>query len=162
MSAELSIYKQNRINELNTNFNTVLARLNSILASNIRVINSSRLNAKQKQQQINTLIVQYNNNVNNLKSQLSKNISIIQTYQLKPVIINKNKKALLMGINYIGSQYQLNGCISDVNSIKERLLKQGFIDSNINILTDNTSIKPTKTNILSAFKDLLNNLLINY
>ena len=69
--------------------------------------------------------------------------------------INKSKKALLVGINYIGTSNELYGCINDVNSIKERITTKGF--TNINTLTDLTIQKPTKENILLEFKNLLIN-----
>jgi uncharacterized caspase-like protein len=69
--------------------------------------------------------------------------------------INKKKNALLVGINYIGTPAQLNGCINDVNSIKERITQKGF--QNISMLTDLTSEKPTKANILKEFTKLLSN-----
>jgi hypothetical protein len=60
-----------------------------------------------------------------------------------------------VGINYTGTQNELFGCINDVNSIKERITTKGF--TNINILTDLTSKKPIKVNILAEFKNLLIN-----
>jgi len=68
------------------------------------------------------------------------------------------KKALLIGINYIGTSSQLNGCINDVNSLKTTLTtKYGFsADADmIKIITDETVQKPTRVNILAAFKQLL-------
>jgi hypothetical protein len=76
---------------------------------------------------------------------------------LAPPILTK-KKALLIGINYIGTSSQLNGCINDVNSLKTTLTtKYGFsaeADA-IKIITDETVQKPTRVNILAAFKQLL-------
>lgn len=66
------------------------------------------------------------------------------------------KRALLIGINYIGTQYQLNGCINDVVNMK-RLLTHYFNykDENIILLTDDTDIKPTKKNIISSIISLV-------
>jgi metacaspase-1 len=63
---------------------------------------------------------------------------------------SQNKKALLVGINYKGTQNELNGCINDVNNIKEYLIKdQGFIEANIITLTDdNPNQQPTRDNIV--------------
>jgi len=67
-----------------------------------------------------------------------------------------NKNALLIGCNYIGTQYQLSGCINDVENIQTKLKTQyGF--NNILIMSDNTSKKPTKVNILDEIKNLLTN-----
>jgi hypothetical protein len=155
MSSELTIYKKNRINELQNAFNTNLARLNYYLATNISNIKKTRLTVKVKHTQINNLISTYNNNVNYLRQILNKNMRVIQNYSPKPIIINKKKNALLIGINYTGTQNELYGCINDVNSIKERLTQNGF--NNIDVMTDLTNIKATKANILNFFKNLLIN-----
>jgi hypothetical protein len=155
MSNELAIYKKNRINELQNIFNSNVARFNSGLINNARNIQKTRLSAKVKQAQINNLISQYNNNVNILKQNLNKNITIIHNFSPKPITVNGKKKALLIGINYTGTQNELFGCINDVNCIKERISKEGF--NNISIMTDITSLKATKNNILNEFKNLLIN-----
>jgi hypothetical protein len=155
MSLELAIYKKNRINELQNIFNSNVARLNSALINNARNIKKTRLSAKVKQAQINNLIRQYNNNVNILKPNLKQNITVIQNFYPKTIIVNGEKKALLIGINYTGTQNELFGCINDVNCIKERITEEGF--NNISIMTDITSLKATKNNILNEFKNLLVN-----
>jgi hypothetical protein len=121
----------------------------------VRNIQNSRQSPRAKVTQINNLISFYNNNVNNLVKNLNKNISTIQVFSPKPIIINKNKRALLIGINYTGTQNELYGCINDVNCIKDRLSTNGF--NNISVLTDETSIKATRKNILNEFKNLLIN-----
>lgn len=119
MSNELSVYKNNRINEERNSFNSNVSRLNNILAINIKNIkNNRRLKPNQKQQQINVVINQFNSNYRSLLNLLNTNISNIEKFKPKPIIINKNKKALLIGINYIGTSNQLNGCINDINCIK--------------------------------------------
>lgn len=70
-----------------------------------------------------------------------------------------SKRALLIGINYTGTNSQLNGCINDVHNIREYLLSQwGFSPSDIQMLTDvpenrGTRNYPTKDNILSAMSE---------
>jgi len=155
MSLELSIYKQNRIKEFQNIYNINTSRLYSNVVINIRNIQNSRLNVKTKKMQLINLINQYNNNVNSLKTVFDKSILSINTYVPKSVTINKNKNALLIGINYTGTQNQLYGCINDVNSIKERITLNGF--NNITVMTDLTSKKATRDNILNEFKTLLVN-----
>ncbi len=71
---------------------------------------------------------------------------------------NSVKKALLIGINYIGTVNALNGCINDCNNIKNTLIsKYGFNNDNIQLITDNTSIKPNKATIISELTKLLTN-----
>lgn len=156
MSIELETYKKKRINEANNIFNSNVARLNSALALDIRKIQSSRL--PNKKSLINTLINNYNNNVSNLRRILNSSIQQINAFkpEFKVSSVNvKNKKALLIGINYLKTQYQLNGCIDDTSRMKDLLSSNGFSD--FKILTDLTDAKPTKPVILSEFKSLIVN-----
>lgn len=153
--SDLDTYKKNRINENTIIFNASVSRLYSALVSNIRTLQRSRQNNSSRQTQINSLINQYYANINNLKINLDKSILSIQNFVPKTITINKNKNALLIGINYTGTYNELYGCINDANSIKERISKQGF--NNINVMTDLTSKKATRNNILEEFKNLLVN-----
>jgi hypothetical protein len=158
MNTELDIYKQNRIREIQNIYNTNISRLYSSLVNNVRNIQSVRFMSQSvKQTNINNLITQYNTNVNNLKNALNQAITNVKNFTPKQVNINKNKKALLIGINYTGTNNELYGCINDVNSVKERICKGGFVENNIKILTDLTSKKANRANILSEFKNLLVN-----
>jgi hypothetical protein len=67
------------------------------------------------------------------------------------------KLALLVGINaYTGGINPLNGCLSDVEMQYELLrYRYGFNPSDILLLSDDTSKKPTRTNILTAFEEHL-------
>lgn len=63
------------------------------------------------------------------------------------------KKALLIGINYVGSDYELNGCINDVKNVRTFLTDNcKFSSSNIKLLSDEESDKPTRVNMESAIK----------
>jgi hypothetical protein len=67
------------------------------------------------------------------------------------------KRALLVGINYIGTENALNGCINDVKNMCDILKSEfGYKENDIMIMTDNTIIKPTRSNII---KELLNIIL---
>jgi hypothetical protein len=61
---------------------------------------------------------------------------------------------LLIGINYIGSKNQLNGCINDVLNISSFLTGHGFGYDDMVILRDDNppqqSMIPTKANMLRA------------
>lgn len=62
---------------------------------------------------------------------------------------------LLIGINYIGTQNQLNGCINDTINIKNYLIThRGYMEENIILMNDNTDIKPTYDNIIKAINEL--------
>ena len=61
------------------------------------------------------------------------------------------KKALLIGINYLNTPYQLSGCINDAAALSNKLaFTYGF--KNIFLMTDNTTIKPTRANIYNNIK----------
>ena len=66
------------------------------------------------------------------------------------------KCALIIGINYNGNaQAKLNGCINDANRINSFLKDRcGFTDNNITMITDDTSIKPTKQDIINNIRKL--------
>ena len=67
------------------------------------------------------------------------------------------KYALLIGINYTGTQDELYGCINDVNNMRTFLQSQmGY--TNFVMLTDNTPVKPKKINIMSAINLLARSL----
>lgn len=72
------------------------------------------------------------------------------------IYIMINKYALLIGINYVGTKNELNGCINDINSMKN-ILTSKFKYNKFSILTDYTTEKPTKQNILNALNNLINN-----
>ena len=84
-----------------------------------------------------------------IKKQINDEIAAISM----PTTIDASKKALLIGINYIGSINELRGCINDVDNISNILT--GF--TSIVKLTDTTEIKPTRDNILSELRKLLEN-----
>lgn len=72
-----------------------------------------------------------------------------------------NRKALLIGINYIGQKAELKGCINDVQNIKRYLMeKQGYRQEDMVILTDDNRDSlsvPTRANILKACQWLVRN-----
>jgi len=155
MTTELENYKKNRIVEVQNTYKDNISRLYSALLIRVRNILQSRQNNNIKNILINNLINKYKNDVNTIHKILNATILSIQQFIPKKITTNKNKNALLIGINYTGTQNELYGCINDVNSIKERIQQIGF--TNINIMTDLTIEKATKTNILLKFKQLLIN-----
>jgi hypothetical protein len=125
------------------------------LANIANTIQRARIAARNKQQLLNNAVNQYYKDVNTLTTILNQNKSVIEKYVPPSIVINGNKRALLIGINYTGTTNELYGCINDVESVKERITSNGFKD--INILTDLTSKKATRSNILLEFKNLLVN-----
>lgn len=67
------------------------------------------------------------------------------------------KRALLVGINYIGTPNALRGCINDLNNMAAYLqATRGYPSGSCIVLSDVAARKPTRANILAAFKELLN------
>jgi hypothetical protein len=66
----------------------------------------------------------------------------------EPPVVVGLRRALLIGINYVNSKYQLAGCINDVTSMTDHLKRFYPGCREITTLTDNTSLKPTRENII--------------
>ena len=67
------------------------------------------------------------------------------------------RRALLIGINYVGTPSQLSGCINDINNVGSYLYNTRKYNSFL-VLTDYTPAKPTRANILQAFNVLFTNV----
>lgn len=72
---------------------------------------------------------------------------------------NGKKKALCIGINYVGQKEELRGCINDANNMKRFLSAQfGYKEEDMVILTDDARDPrqiPTQQNILRAMEWLV-------
>lgn len=69
---------------------------------------------------------------------------------------SSKRLALLIGINYEGSSAQLNGCINDVQKMKQFLVNNcNYKESDIVLLTDDTKTKPTAVNIMREIGKLI-------
>jgi len=134
-------YKNNITSEINRNYEKALL-----------LCNNSNLEETKKINLMKYLINRYNHKIKELNDPHNK-------FLTNNVTINKsnNKSALLIGSNYYGSKYQLNGCINDVNSIKNFLINKDF--TNIILLTDDNSNAQTSTK--SNIIDGLIRILIN-
>lgn len=154
MSSDIQAFKNNRIAELKKTFNNKYAIiLNNFNTAYKQTFNNITLSQTRKRQLLNTLIDNFNTQVIQLRSGLDSEIALVNKLVINQPVINKNKRALLIGINYIGTSYELSGCINDVEAIENRLKETGFKD--LVKITDNTTVKPTKSEILNAFTNLL-------
>jgi len=151
-------YKQDYIQFLKNIYNKKIECLKNNLNKQLTVINLLRTN-KNKENIINNLNTQYSKNTDLLNQALNKKIAEVNSWTIQELNLqnSKNTSALLIGIDYFGTDHQLNGCINDVNAMSIFLQNNGFNNNNIKILTDNTNIKPTKDNILNNFINLLKN-----
>lgn len=69
---------------------------------------------------------------------------------------NSTRRAVLIGINYVGQNGQLSGCHNDALNIKKYLIQcHGFPEANIKVLLDDGKhTNPTRSNIMSALQSL--------
>ena len=82
---------------------------------------------------------------------------VVKPIQPAPNKPKDRRYALLVGINYKGTDYELQGCVNDVNDVRDMLInKFGYPDENITLLTDETSIKPTYSHIIMNLQELVN------
>lgn len=63
------------------------------------------------------------------------------------------KKALLVGSNYPGTQYPLQGCLNDVNFMRDKLKTLAY--NQITLLADGAQTKPTRGNVINNILLLL-------
>lgn len=105
-----------------------------------------------KNRKINFIKNNFKKLINNLKKNIYNQINFKKAQISSNTILKKN--ALIIGINYNDTQYQLYGCINDANYLNDFLTSKGYKN---NVLTDETSIKPDCSNILNNFISLLNN-----
>ena len=87
----------------------------------------------------------------------SRPMDVSSPFEIVPKGCTGTKRALLIGINYVGQQGQLSGCHNDVLNMVEYLKDvHGFADENITLLLDDGKhTSPTHANILSAYRRLV-------
>lgn len=86
----------------------------------------------------------------------SRRIQVKKPMYIVPPDCQGKRRAVLIGINYVGQNGELSGCHNDVRNIKSYLMeKQGFAEGNITLLMDDGKHhRPTRKNILSALHRL--------
>jgi len=138
---ELNKYKNNLINQkkkfLKNKINQINQNIKKKISKNYRL--KRNLNIQRKK------------NIQNWIRKINYEIKLIRDMKRLP-----QKNALLIGINYIGTVYQLYGCINDTEDIQQKLIQKNY---NIIMMNDNSNdnLKPTKENVLQQIKVLLNN-----
>lgn len=70
------------------------------------------------------------------------------------------KKALLIGINYKGTEDELRGCINDIKNIESILINNcDYLKENIKILTEEHDIIPNRSNMEKYINWLVSNCI---
>lgn len=134
-----------------TKYNNDLNSLKQKLAIELNKTNKLNISKQNKYNRIIALKNAYNNAVKLLTKSYNQTITNLYTQLMK----TRSKKALLCGLNYIGTPNELFGCINDTNNIKNLLEREPFNYNYFNILTDKTNKKPIRKNILSELTNLL-------
>jgi hypothetical protein len=155
MATEFDKFKANKIVTLKNIYNINLTNLKIKYNNELLKIRRANVPARNKNNAIRILTNTYINETNNFKNKLNSDILTVQNMIIDSIYIKNNQSSLLIGINYIGTNYQLNGCINDATSIQKLSLDSGF--KNVVLLSDNSIVKPTKVNILNELKNILLN-----
>lgn len=156
MSNLVENFKKNKIKMITSIYNRLITNINDNYQKSLFYIYRLRINPRQKQFSINNINNRYKQIFNNLKLSFDNEIQKINSISENNISTTSEthtKKALIIGINYIGTSSLLNGCINDAKSIETYLKENDF--SSIVLLTDETNIKPTKLNILNELKNIL-------
>ena len=85
-------------------------------------------------------------------------IDVNTKFDLVPESATGNKRAVMIGINYVGdSPGELSGCWNDVKNMKKYIMDvHGFEEENIVILLDDGEhTEPTAENIINAYKQVI-------
>lgn len=87
----------------------------------------------------------------------SRKMDVNAPFQIVNPMGKGTRRALLIGINYVGQNGQLSGCHNDVGNIMDYLIqRQGFEKANIHVLMDDGKHEsPTYDNIIKAFRRLV-------
>ena len=129
----------------NSNVSSLIIYCNNQITS----IQRSNLRPIIKNQRIQQIRNFYNQNLQQLNKKRDSDIALVSSS------LNNKIKALLVGIDYKGTRFQLNGCINDVASMTQFLVSKNIKSNQIYSLTDNTPVKPTKTNIINSLTKML-------
>lgn len=155
MSAEFEKYKALKIKQLTDIYNINVRNLNIYYNNALNNIKRSKNTNVKKNKLILDLMNETNNKFQILKKQFDNDILRINTLVMPEIKNIKNNSALLIGINYFKTNYELFGCINDANAICSFI--SGYNFQKITVLTDNNVKIPNRVNILDELKNLLIN-----
>jgi hypothetical protein len=87
----------------------------------------------------------------------SRMLDVDTKFDLTPDDFSGTKRAVMIGINYVGQDGELAGCHNDVLNMKEYLMDvHGFEEENITLLMDDgVNTDPTRSNISQAYMQIV-------
>lgn len=132
-----------------------LTRVETFVNNYINRINANkRLNWRQKHFYRNRALYwlsMQKSHLGNVRDQ--RIVAIRKRYPNKVPVATNNRRAVLVGINYTGTNSELRGCVNDVYKLRDLLISQyGYKAGNIYLLLDE---KATRKNILHYFTQLV-------
>jgi hypothetical protein len=68
------------------------------------------------------------------------------------------KRALFVGINYVGTPYELAGCINDAVDMQKQVTTSFPSCKETRLITDETAMEPTRANIIASLAWLISGL----
>lgn len=143
------VYVDFQLEQLTTNYNRTLTNLGVALKANVNNINKLSISKPVKQILLSNTTQNYNASVKKLTVEYNR-----RKEELIASIKASNKQALLVGINYTNTANELYGCINDTSNMQQ-LLSSKLNYKVFTLLTDNTTNKPTKQNIMNELSKLL-------
>ena len=148
---------ENKIEALRNTYKKKVLQLKNYCQNNFNRIRRSRMPNRYKSIYINRVRAYYRQKIRVLQNQLKLDIRQARLdIHFSQENKNTHKKALLIGCNYNRTPYRLRGCINDVINL-QNLLRINYGFYNTKLLTDNTSLKPTKQIIINEIVNLLKN-----
>lgn len=87
----------------------------------------------------------------------SRMMDVETTFDISHPDFSGTKRAVMIGINYVGQQGELAGCHNDVLNMKEYLMDvHEFEEDNIAVLMDDgENVEPTRDNIMEAYAKIV-------
>lgn len=139
--------RQELINNYRQNYNNIQHSKDVSFIKRRKLLNLRRITIETWRKMVSS----YYSELSNIHTEIKTK----QNPKLKSSQTSNRKLALVVGINYVNSRYELNGCINDATNIENKLLESGYNAQNITLLTDTATLKPTKTNILGNLQRML-------
>ena len=95
------------------------------------------------------------NKINAMQFPEEKVEPVANTVEPEPENTSSVKSALLVGINYNGTKYELNGCINDLEAFNDLCSKQHNYTEIKQLRDDKSNSMPTRKNILTELEKKL-------
>eukprot|EP00537_Pseudo-nitzschia_pungens_P008091 CAMPEP_0172356604 /NCGR_PEP_ID=MMETSP1060-20121228/985_1 /TAXON_ID=37318 /ORGANISM="Pseudo-nitzschia pungens, Strain cf. cingulata" /LENGTH=299 /DNA_ID=CAMNT_0013076813 /DNA_START=78 /DNA_END=977 /DNA_ORIENTATION=+ len=87
----------------------------------------------------------------------SRMMDVNTEFEIVPSVAQGRRRAVLIGINYVGQQGELSGCHNDVKNIRSYLInEEGFKEKDMIVLMDDGyNNDPTRNNIIDALNRIV-------